>query len=413
MPFVKLDCAILDSSLWLDREARDVFLTALLMAVPREIADELAQLEVSSGKPSGWLVPPGSYGLVEAAGVGIVRRAGFAATKAPGLRPADGLAALARLGEPESESRSPAFDGRRLVRVDGGYLVLNYMTYRLKAYRESGVARAETRGYVYYVRARDLIKIGFSKNPWARLSDLRVAVPDAELLAVEAGSLAVGRQRHDTFRAHHQKGEWFRNCPALQAHVVALGEPKEPSYGSATVATGVATKEVDVEVDVEGTTTPPTPPAGGNGTALVPVPRTIKGIVGWIDGALTTALAEVRERSNNREARAQFHRALAALVFGYSAARWGHQATLFDEKRERRLVARLRESGGNVHELLYAADGAMKDAHLAGQRADSDRDYLQVSTVFRDREQVERLARRAGYKAGKVHKMAAKHGITA
>src|SRR3990167_930952 len=39
MPFVKLDCGILDSTLWFDRDARDVFLTALLMAVPYEVRE--------------------------------------------------------------------------------------------------------------------------------------------------------------------------------------------------------------------------------------------------------------------------------------------------------------------------------------------------------------------------------------
>ena len=42
------------------------------------------------------------------------------------------MAALERLGSPEPGSRSSSFDGRRLIRIDGGYLVLNYMAYRDK-----------------------------------------------------------------------------------------------------------------------------------------------------------------------------------------------------------------------------------------------------------------------------------------
>ena len=42
------------------------------------------------------------------------------------------MQALARMGSPEAESRSRDYDGRRLVRVDGGYIVLNFMKYRDK-----------------------------------------------------------------------------------------------------------------------------------------------------------------------------------------------------------------------------------------------------------------------------------------
>lgn len=124
MSFVKLDCKILDSTLWLDIEAREIFITALLMAAPWETDIGMHQLDVNTMKPTGWKVPAGWYGLVPAAGPGIVRRAG--------LEMKAGMAALARLGAPEPESRSPSYEGRRLVRVNGGFVVLNYMTYRDK-----------------------------------------------------------------------------------------------------------------------------------------------------------------------------------------------------------------------------------------------------------------------------------------
>jgi hypothetical protein len=124
MAFVKLDCGILNSTLWVERDLRDIFVTALLMATPREISTPMPQYKVSAIEETGFVVPPGWYGFVEAAGPGIVRRA--MAESDPGLR------ALAKLGEPDSESRSSEFEGRRLVRVDGGYVVLNYMKYRDK-----------------------------------------------------------------------------------------------------------------------------------------------------------------------------------------------------------------------------------------------------------------------------------------
>ena len=126
MPFVKIDCGILDSTIWFDREAREVFITALLMAEPYELREPVVQLAVRSLDPTGWQIPHGWYGLVRASGPGIVHRAM--------IDPEAGLAALERLGQPEETSRSKDFDGRRLVRISGGWIVLNYQRYRERDY---------------------------------------------------------------------------------------------------------------------------------------------------------------------------------------------------------------------------------------------------------------------------------------
>jgi hypothetical protein len=147
MGFVKLDCGILNSTLWLEREMREVFLTSLLMAEPAELKEDTPQIAVNSLENTGWMVPAGWYGFVPAAGVGIIHRAQV---------PKDlGLVALTRLGEPEESSRTQDFDGRRLVRIDGGYIVLNYMKYRerdytsadrSKRYRDRLASRSSRRG---------------------------------------------------------------------------------------------------------------------------------------------------------------------------------------------------------------------------------------------------------------------------
>jgi hypothetical protein len=124
MAFVKLDSGILSSTIWVDREAREVFITALLMATPFELSDPTPQLEVRSLDPTGFVVPPGWYGFVPVAGTGIVRMAGIELEA--------GLDALERLGAPDLESRTTDFDGRRLVRVEGGYIALNFDRYRQK-----------------------------------------------------------------------------------------------------------------------------------------------------------------------------------------------------------------------------------------------------------------------------------------
>lgn len=126
MPFVKLDCGIVDSTLWADRDSREIFITALLMARPVEFDSPQEQIEVNTLALTGFKAPPGWYGFVEAAGPGIVRRAGLDAES--------GLEALRKLGDPDSGSRTPTHDGRRMIRVAGGYLILNYMNYRDKDY---------------------------------------------------------------------------------------------------------------------------------------------------------------------------------------------------------------------------------------------------------------------------------------
>lgn len=122
MAFVKIDTGILDSTLWIDRDLREVFITALLMALPYEFDHPLKQLKIDCLEETGYTIPAGWYGFVRAAGLGIINRAGVEQTS--------GLEALHRLGAPEPESRSQAFDGRRMIRVDGGFIVLNYMEHR-------------------------------------------------------------------------------------------------------------------------------------------------------------------------------------------------------------------------------------------------------------------------------------------
>lgn len=113
---------MLNSSIWPEKAQRDIFITALLMAEPYEIREPMAQIRVDEIKPTGWSVPPGWYGFVAAASVGIIHRAM--------VDRAEGIQAMIQLGEPDPESKSKKFDGRRLVRVDGGFIALNYIDYR-------------------------------------------------------------------------------------------------------------------------------------------------------------------------------------------------------------------------------------------------------------------------------------------
>lgn len=99
MSYVKADQDILDSSLWAESsDTRIVWFTLMLMA--------------------------GADGVVRSTAPGIARRANVSlrATRA----------ALELFERPDVDSRSLEAEGRRIVRVDGGFRLVNYLRYRDK-----------------------------------------------------------------------------------------------------------------------------------------------------------------------------------------------------------------------------------------------------------------------------------------
>lgn len=107
---------------------------------------------------------------------------------------------------------------------------------------------------------------------------------------------------------------------------------------------------------------------------------------------LLPSTAEVEAASAAREEKARALTFAARVVFSYWKARMSRNGnTLFDDKRRKRLIARLRENGGNVAELLHCVDGARRDDYLMGNDPDARRKFDDIETLFRDRAQVERL----------------------
>ncbi len=134
MAFFMLDTGILRSSLW--RAAgpvAKVFITALINATPCEFKHPVDVFDLD-GKPTGWQVPPGWYGFVEGSWAALLDDA----------KPDtfdDGVEALRCLGAEDPRSSSPAFGGRRLVRVDGGLVVLRYDHFAGKDHSHSNAQR--------------------------------------------------------------------------------------------------------------------------------------------------------------------------------------------------------------------------------------------------------------------------------
>lgn len=66
-------------------------------------------------------------------------------------------------------------------------------------------------GTIYFAKAGDRVKIGFSKNALQRVSDVQVGCPDqVELIGAMAGTPAIERHIHHRFRALRLRGEWFQ-----------------------------------------------------------------------------------------------------------------------------------------------------------------------------------------------------------
>lgn len=81
---------------------------------------------------------------------------------------------------------------------------------------------------VYFVLARsaELVKIGYAKDAWARLSSMQVGSPD-ELLLFGVIDTYLPRQLeqdlHERFAAERVRGEWFRMTDALFDYVMKHG----------------------------------------------------------------------------------------------------------------------------------------------------------------------------------------------
>lgn len=147
--------------------------------------------------------------------------------------------------------------------------------------------------------------------------------------------------------------------------------------------------------------------AGTPGSALVfrvPLRQNVEACIEALQHLDPELLAQLEKE--------QMQAAQATLVFAYWAKMMLKPRALLDEKREKRIVARLRENSGDVSELLYVVDGAKRDDFLMGRSLNASRPYNGIETIFRDREQVERLAEtQLGYRKGTAHPLAVKYHL--
>ena len=113
---------------------------------------------------------------------------------------------------------------------------------------------------------------------------------------------------------------------------------------------------------------------------------------------------QVLAHTETQATKAEYRAELARVVFMYWAARTqaNPKRTKWDDKRRTRLVARLKENQDDIAELLCVVDGALNDDFHKGDN-DRGRPFLQIQTIFRDREMVEKLATLSPHYGKDIH----------
>lgn len=76
-------------------------------------------------------------------------------------------------------------------------------------------------GVVYFVRFRDLIKVGFTTNMLSRMG----SIPHEEILGTAPGTMADEKRCHAAFKHLRVSGEWFRPEPELLAFIADVASP--------------------------------------------------------------------------------------------------------------------------------------------------------------------------------------------
>ncbi|GLX90665.1 hypothetical protein Pfra02_32330 [Pseudomonas fragi] len=120
------------------------------------------------------------------------------------------------------------------------------------------------KGYVYFVTEpdSDLVKIGYSKNPWARLSELRRSHGVA--LSVVATVKTVDKSEttvHAALAEFRADGEWFHKAECIKSLISAVSEGKvttvaeirsyADNYGRPTTVVTTATTNTDTDTDTD------------------------------------------------------------------------------------------------------------------------------------------------------------------
>lgn len=300
-----------------------------------------------------------------------------------------------------------------------------------------GVDAEHVSTFVYYALDGERVKIGFSRHPLMRITQMRTHLPTVRLVAVEPGGRDLEVARHGQFSTYRlDEGgsagrEWFALSGELAEHIAELvrihGEPDQPkamrdrALGTRddrdNVASGTwsssSSSRSSLLLDSEQQQKPLGREAETNGASSHGVTR--RSSTALVRGgkltpakvleAIGTVFAELSESTDKRLAVDDERALKAQMCFLYWVAKFKHFGAIATPERLRRIVARLKENDGDIGEILYALDGAFRDDWLMGRDPRSNgKKWDDVDTILRDRAQVERLARAMpAFVKGKPH----------
>lgn len=328
--FVKLYASILDSSVWLEDHATvRVWISMLAMA--------------------------DADGLVEASVGGLAARARVTRDECE--------LALQKFQNPDPDSKSHQHEGRRVQRVDRGWMVLNHRAYRDLRTADQVAAAERTRAW----RVRQRVT-----------GDAGDVTGDGTHEARRVTSVTDTNPGDVTSSTDANPGQLRSSSPlpaAVRPSNGAETRPRTVTGDIRDITKRAVCPEAEAEVDTTTEGKPSCPPR------RAAVDRR---------GALGTP-TDVRE------------------VFEHWQAVMGKQRCLLSRDRERYIRARLRE-GRTVAELKGAIDGCRADPHMMG---DNDRNtaYNDLENILRNNTRVDKLLavadRRPNGKAGISRELAA------
>jgi hypothetical protein len=103
-----------------------------------------------------------------------------------------------------------------------------------------------------------------------------------------------------------------------------------------------------------------------NGNGRLPAVRGAR-TAAAISNRVAALFASIHDTSRAHLSRDQEREVQAEMVFLYWASKFNHTGAILDKKRTAKIVQRLKENDGNLHELLYALDGAYNDPWTMGK----------------------------------------------
>jgi len=229
MGFTKLDSKIIDSSIW----SESVFTRVVWISI-------LAKCD--------------HIGFVACSRSGLLRSCNIPEKEFD--------EAIKSLESPDPDSRTPDFEGKRIEKVEGGWIVLNYLKYREFSYSSNPESERKRRyrkgesivreGYVYFLLFNDRIKIGFSKNPWSRTDEMKTIAPESKLITVIPGTNEDEKKYHERFSHLNIDREWFEYRDDLKNHIEELQMGRVPNVVGHSASASVSSSSSsfkDSEID--------------------------------------------------------------------------------------------------------------------------------------------------------------------